>query len=223
MGLRMMKAANDPTDHDDPTFIRARAYVVVVTLDKCRSRLEAQMSNASSVWKDKLTASTKAYREILRDGDNKATDKVKSKAFDEVQRLVAERDKISEEKAEDMKARKAKISLVDEADAEAKAYKSGDQDQTALFADEAKVAGMPWATDKALGVIYTALQDLDGSGAQLDDYQSALMMELAEAQVEGADLGLEAAQAIADEGAEEFTAGEAGISDVDDEDEEELF
>lgn len=215
MGLRAVKKAANQPDYDDPDFVRARAFICVQTLDACRARLTSQMSAASAVWKEKLSEVTKSYREIVRDADAKASTKIKAKSFDDVVRLLAERDKIAEEKAEDMKGRRERISLVDEADAEAKAYKPGDAKQTALFNEECAVQGMPWATDRGLGVIYTALQDLEQAGATLDDYQSALLLELAEASIGAVDLGLEAAAAIEDDGdVEDFEAEE--LDDLDD-------
>lgn len=213
----MKSATNDP----DELFIRARAFSVIVTLNSCRARLVTQMSNASSIWKDKLTETTKAYREIIRDAKPNDSAKAKANAFDNVVRLLAERDKDAEAKATDMKERKAKIALVDEADAEAKAYRTADSNQTSLaFPDgDSKINGMPWATDKALGVIYTALRDIEESGGKLDEYQAALMLELAEAEIDSADLGLEASAAIEDDSdTAEFTDAEAGIEDEDDED-----
>lgn len=200
MGIIRMKTAPVP-DATDETFIRARAYTIITTLDGCKQRLEQQRADAKAKWSKDLSDATKAYRELLRDEENhKASDKRRAALYDEVVEGVELRDKIAEDKAEDMKARGAKISKIIEADAEAKhAHKSADAAQAALFNDESKVAGMPWATDATLAVVYAALLDLDKRGAQLDKFQSALMIELAEADIEGEDLGLEASEAIEDD------------------------
>ena len=103
-------------DPDDPTFIRARAYTVITTIDGCTQRLEKQMNAASASWKDQLSEATKAYREILRDEDNqKASTKRRAGFYDQLVKLLAERDQLAEAKAEDMKARKAKIAQLTEA------------------------------------------------------------------------------------------------------------
>ena len=222
MGLYAVTSTDAP-DHDNPDFIRARAFVCIQTLDKCRARLVTQMSNASAIWKEKLTEKTQAYRELMRDDTIKA-ESAKAKAFDKSRKLLAERDKTEAEKKKDMDERKAKIALVDEADAEAKAYKPGDGSQLILLQEPSKVDGMPWATDKTLGVIYTALRDLDESGARLDSYQEQLMMELADAQIEGADLGLEAAAAIEDDGdTDAFEDDEAELDAIDEEADDDVF
>lgn len=210
-------------DHDDPNYIRARAFVCLQTLDTCRARLTAQASASQADFKEKLTTVTQEYRAILRDGVGES-EKAKAKAFDKISDLLARRDKIEEQKTRDRNDRKAKLEQVNEADAEAKAYKPKDHSQLTLSIDPGAVKGMPWATDKALGVIYTALLDLEHSGAQLGPYQEALMAELAEASIEGADLGLEAKSAVeADGDTSSFEAEETALDEVLDEDEADLF
>lgn len=221
MGVLQMKpkSKHDPSD---PLFVRARAFTCIATLDSCRTRLVTQTSAAKADWEKQLSDATKAYREIIRDEENhKASQKARAKFFLEVVAGVAERDRIAEAKKEDMKERNKKIAQVDSADVEAKAAgKSGDSAQLALDMDASRVPGMPWATDTTLGVIFTALRDLDESGAVLDDFQRDLMMELAEAEIEGADLGLEASEAIEPDGeTEEFESED----DEDTEDEELTF
>lgn len=224
MGLTLM-TTNTATDPDNPDHVRARAYVCIVTLDKCRSRLVTQRSNASTIWKEQLTEVTMSYREIVRDGDEKNTkamnEKSKAKAFDKVVKLLGQRDKLEADKSADLKERAEKISLVEEAMAEAMAYQPGDSRQLEFLRDASRVDGMPWATDKALGIIYTALRDLEQSGATLDDYQRALLVELADASIEGEDLGLEAAAAVEDEStpgdmSEAEAELDAALDDVDD-------
>ena len=200
MGVIQMK--KKAQDTESPEFIRARAFTIIITLDKCKQRLEQQMGKASADWKEKLSDKTKEYRLILRDDDNsKASDKVRAGLFDQVRDLVAERDELMEAKKEDIKIRKGKISQIVEADAEAKlAHKSSDSTQLPLHIEEtSRVAGMPWATDATLDVVYTALYDLDQRGATLDEFQAALLSELGAAEVKGADLGLEADEAIEDD------------------------
>ncbi len=224
MGLTLMTTNDDiDHDHDDPNYIRARAFVCLQTLDTCRARLTAQASASQADYKEKLTAVTQEYRAILRDGVGES-EKAKAKAFDKISGLLADRDKIEEQKTRDRNDRKAKLEQVNEADAEAKSYKPKDHAQLTLLSDPAAVKGMPWATDKALGVIYTALRDLEQSGAQLGPYQEALMAELAEASIEGADLGLEAKSALeADGETAAFEDEEAELDEVLEQVENDLF
>lgn len=219
-----MTTTNDiDHDTDDPNYIRARAFVCIQTLDTCRARLTAQASASQAVYKERLTDVTQEYRAILRDGVGES-EKAKAKAFDKISSLLAKRDKIEEEKKRDRDDRRAKLEQVNEADAEAKAYKPKDHSQLTLINDPSRVKGVPWATDKALGVIYTALLDLEQSGAELDPYQEALMSELAEASIEGADLGLEAKSAVeADGDTDEFEDEEAALDEVLEENDGDLF
>jgi hypothetical protein len=215
-----MSRKNSNPDPDDPQFMKARAFDVISALASARARLEKQKSDALAKWTKLLSDKTKEYREILRDPDHhKAGQKAKAGYFDSVVELVQERDGLNEDKKSDMAARKAKIAKIDEADAEAKsASKSGDGAQMALLQDASKVAGMPWATDGTLGVVYASLLYLDEAGADLDDDQRALLQELAEVDIEGADLGLSAEEAIEDDSeVDAFESEDDEEVDLDDE------
>jgi hypothetical protein len=220
MGVIQMSRTSSTPDHGDPQFVKARAFDVISALASARVRLEKQKAEALSQWSKKLSDKTKEYREILRDPDHhKAGQKAKAGYFDDVVELVQERDQLNDDKLADMKARKAKIAKIDEADAEAKsASRSNDGAQMALLQEASKIDGMPWATDGTLGVVYAALLYLDEAGADLDDDQRTLLQELAEVDIEGADLGLAAEEAIEDDSdVEEFDSEDDEEVDLDDE------
>jgi len=177
----------------------ARCYVVLYTIEDMREKLVAERGRRLNDFKERLSAATKAYREPLRDEDNRtASQKVRAQLFLDCMDGVAERDAINSEKKEELGEIDGKIKKLDEVKAEARAARKGDGNQTKMFDDEAEgaIPHMSWATPGSRTVLYSALLTIEKLGDALDPSQADLLADLASAQTGEMDFGLEPSEAI---------------------------
>lgn len=154
-----------------------------------------------AVEKEELSDATKAYREIIRDAEERG-DKIKPKEAHEILPKICEglrhRDELHEANQEARKARKAERARVTSALEEFEGPgKESNQTTLPLAANGGSETGLEWFSDDARAVAYTALLDLDGRG-KIDAVQSELLGHLAAAGLNPVEFVLDAAEAIED-------------------------
>jgi len=154
-----------------------------------------------AVEKEKLSDATKAYREIIRDAEERGAAIMPKEAHEILPRIcegLRTRDKIHEANQEARKARKAERARVTSALEEFEGpSKETNQAALPLAANGGAETGLEWFSDDARAVAYTALLDLDGRG-KIDAVQSELLGDLAAAGLSPVDFVLDAAEAIED-------------------------
>ena len=181
------------------------AIRAVAKLQSDLVKTDRQLRDAESA---ELSDATKAYREVLRDADERReqlTPEESHEILPEALDGLATRDAIHEANTAARKARAAERKRVDGALAELHKPAQGDGDQPSLpglDGDEQgqtdAATGLGWFTAECRAVVYTALLHSDGD---LDPAQVELLADLASLGLEQIDFVLDAAEAI-DEGSE---------------------
>jgi hypothetical protein len=192
---------NSPTWTGDQ--IKLRAFAGAKALFVFHEHLVATDTRLKAAETAKLTEATQAYRVVMReDYESPPSDEVKVIHFDEACAGLATHDAILEANKLARSNRAAERKRVDNALRELMTPTGDDAQMSLPITSDS--TGLGLYTDDARAVVYTALLELDKTGA-LDQDQRDLMVDLAGAGIETIAFVLDAAEAI------EEPAEDAGV------------